>query len=509
VFEGSIPFAEEVLYWHVSHNLNLLNNARRVSLFALALLQATLLLATGTNVLFAQSISSPGWSPNARAVGGPPAPKMFLFDLLQFQSDPLPSGLPASADSLRLDVYIAVPYSSLSFVYAVEKYVADYAVILQVTDMANTTAGLGGKLVVDKYQSYNLTKPASSYKVPGQHEVERADASQYSLTLAKDHDYEIRIAIRDLANQHELDTTIRYRTRTFSPMGSSMSDLMIYRSRKGNRILPNIGPDISSLPQDESGIFAELYYVPKATYGVLVRLTNPPNSRSDMKAGELGRWSSPFLASGEKRMPVFQDLSLPEVPSGEYTLEFYLFSHPADTSLTDVDQLRSRAALYASRRVTIELGRGMPIAGADVDEAIDQVDLISTSAESDSLRAAKTLPEKRKALADFWRRRNPDPGSHENRAMQVFYRRVQYANETFSNPMHGWRSDRGRTYIVLGAPTTVDRHPYEVNQKPYEIWYYNDLNTRYVFVDEYMLGDYRLASAPAPTGMFLWQRDSY
>jgi GWxTD domain-containing protein len=223
----------------------------------------------------------------------------------------------------------------------------------------------------------------------------------------------------------------------------------------------------------------------------------------------LGRWCSPLIASGEKRIPVFQDISLPEVSSGEYNLEFYLFSNPADTSLSDVDQLRSHAALFASRRVTIELGRGIPIGNADVDEAIDQVDLIATGAESDSLRAAKTLSEKRKALADFWRRRNPDPGSRENRVMEVFYRRVQYANETFANPSHGWRSDRGRTYIVLGAPTTVDRHPYEVNQKPYEIWYYNDLNTRYVFVDEYMLGDYRLASAPAPTGMFLWQRDSY
>ncbi|MFI5264322.1 MAG: GWxTD domain-containing protein, partial [Candidatus Kapaibacterium sp.] len=73
----------------------------------------------------------------------------------------------------------------------------------------------------------------------------------------------------------------------------------------------------------------------------------------------------------------------------------------------------------------------------------------------------------------------------------------------------GWRSDRGKVYIMLGSPTSIDRHPYDANNRPYEIWQYYDLNQQYYFSDQYVLGDYRLVSMLPPTGIFLWQRESY
>jgi len=47
-------------------------------------------------------------------------------------------------------------------------------------------------------------------------------------------------------------------------------------------------------------------------------------------------------------------------------------------------------------------------------------------------------------------------------------------------------------YIIFGAPNNVDRHPFEVDSKPYEIWAYYELNYSIVFVDETGFGDYRL-----------------
>ena len=35
-------------------------------------------------------------------------------------------------------------------------------------------------------------------------------------------------------------------------------------------------------------------------------------------------------------------------------------------------------------------------------------------------------------------------------------------------------------------------HPFEINSKPYEVWYYNALNRRFVFVDYTGFGDYEL-----------------
>ena len=50
----------------------------------------------------------------------------------------------------------------------------------------------------------------------------------------------------------------------------------------------------------------------------------------------------------------------------------------------------------------------------------------------------------------------------------------------------------GMIYIVLGPPDNVDRHPFEYDSKPYEIWYYYDINRSFYFLDETGFGDYRL-----------------
>ena len=47
-------------------------------------------------------------------------------------------------------------------------------------------------------------------------------------------------------------------------------------------------------------------------------------------------------------------------------------------------------------------------------------------------------------------------------------------------------------YITLGPPNNVDRHPFDYDAKPYEVWEYYDQNLQFVFMDETGFGDYRL-----------------
>jgi len=58
--------------------------------------------------------------------------------------------------------------------------------------------------------------------------------------------------------------------------------------------------------------------------------------------------------------------------------------------------------------------------------------------------------------------------------------------------LEGWRTDRGMVYIRFGAPENVERHPFETNSRPYEVWRYYNLNYEFVFVDDTGFGDYRL-----------------
>jgi len=50
----------------------------------------------------------------------------------------------------------------------------------------------------------------------------------------------------------------------------------------------------------------------------------------------------------------------------------------------------------------------------------------------------------------------------------------------------------GMIYILFGPPNSVDRHPFDIDSKPYEVWYYYQKDRQFMFVDETGFGDYRL-----------------
>ena len=103
-----------------------------------------------------------------------------------------------------------------------------------------------------------------------------------------------------------------------------------------------------------------------------------------------------------------------------------------------------------------------------------------------------------KILGEFWDQRDPDPSTQENELEEEYYRRVNFSNRYFSSwndGMDGWRTDRGKIYIICGPPSDVESPSTATSQKSqYEIWYYRNLQKRFVFLDRYGNGDFRLIS---------------
>jgi len=94
-------------------------------------------------------------------------------------------------------------------------------------------------------------------------------------------------------------------------------------------------------------------------------------------------------------------------------------------------------------------------------------------------------------IVQFWEKRNPNPGKTENTyKKEEHYRRLAYSNEHFADDrLPGWKTDRGRVYIVYGPP---DEKKY-VAPPPHraEIWYYNS-GKQFRFVDECDCGQYQV-----------------
>ena len=108
--------------------------------------------------------------------------------------------------------------------------------------------------------------------------------------------------------------------------------------------------------------------------------------------------------------------------------------------------------------------------------------------EKDQFAELKGVDSKRKFMSDFWRKRGP---GHRDEYLS----RVSYSNSNFSvMGREGYRSDRGRVHIMYGSPDDVERHPNEVDSKPYEIWSYHNIQggVIFVFVQRSQGGDYEL-----------------
>ena len=98
----------------------------------------------------------------------------------------------------------------------------------------------------------------------------------------------------------------------------------------------------------------------------------------------------------------------------------------------------------------------------------------------------------------FWERRNPTPGSQENKFKAEHYRRIAYANAHFGASVPGWQTDRGHMYIVYGPPDEIDSHT-DAKPHAYESWGYRHVEglaggfSTFMFVDRSGHGDYHLA----------------
>ncbi len=136
---------------------------------------------------------------------------------------------------------------------------------------------------------------------------------------------------------------------------------------------------------------------------------------------------------------------------------------------------------------------GLPGTIDDIDTAIRQMRYIAKTKLVKEMRRADPV-RKEQLFKEYWKSKDPTPDTPVNELMHEYYTRTEYANRMFGSFRDGWETDRGEVYIRFGAPSEVERHPYDIDTKPYEIWYYYEIQRRFVFVDDFGYGDYRLVT---------------
>ena len=140
----------------------------------------------------------------------------------------------------------------------------------------------------------------------------------------------------------------------------------------------------------------------------------------------------------------------------------------------------------------------------------EDVVYIITDEERKAFKLLSNDEERDQFIEAFWQRRDPTPDTEENEYKEEHYARIAYANEHFAAGVPGWKTDRGRIYIMYGKPDEIESHPSggtyerpmeegggETSTFPFEDWRY-----RYIegigqeviieFVDPCMCGEYHM-----------------
>lgn len=104
----------------------------------------------------------------------------------------------------------------------------------------------------------------------------------------------------------------------------------------------------------------------------------------------------------------------------------------------------------------------------------EEVRYIITPKEKEVFLQFASDKERDVFIEAFWKQRDPTPGSPENEYKQEHYRRINYANHYFgrTTPKAGWKTDRGRIYIIMGDPADIERHESHGKVYPSEVWFY-------------------------------------
>jgi len=127
--------------------------------------------------------------------------------------------------------------------------------------------------------------------------------------------------------------------------------------------------------------------------------------------------------------------------------------------------------------------------------AVEMLKYLATKDELNRLKKAKTPEERRRLWDEFWRARSDGSDSRQNPSKEEYFRRVRHSNRYFSAmKKEGWKTTRGMIYITYGEPDEVDDHPFELAEKPYQVWSYYRLNPprKFIFVDRWGDGNYEL-----------------
>jgi len=380
----------------------------------------------------------------------------------------------------RIDIYVQIPYPEINFVKEKEHYTGRFEISVSVLSQEKQQLWQKSQLVELHVTDFSQTNSNQYFSL-----------KQFSTDIAPGK-YEVLLQVTDQESKKSESVKKPITVRDFGSDTLALSDVMIVRRMTLDGPRKNIVPNLSGVLGKEHSKFYLFFEIYNRTQCDSVQFTCKfVNSKQEVAALR----TKSELLTGTRMQSIWQIDTLSIIPG-----KYFLLVEASGKSKID-----SGKSYFASvSRICMVRVKDMPLIIDDLNKAIDQLQYIAPGSEISSMKEAATPDEKQRRFLEFWAKRNPDPKAPNNELMEEYYSRVEYANRNYTSFMEGWRTDRGMVLIRFGPPQNIERHPFDSNNKPYEIWYYYNQNREFIFVDETGFGDYRLLNPETDLWGRMW-----
>ncbi len=389
----------------------------------------------------------------------------------------------ASQHLTRVDLYAHVPYDQLRFLRTGSDFTAQYTMTVEAYRLGRDSER---RYLADR-QIWERSVEAATFEAT--RSGQRSDRWMRSLQL-RPGPYELAVRLEDPVTNQVVRRTLTTEVRDVrAPV--AVSDLVVLEdfSAEAGTITPRIEAEVNAGAGSLS-LFYELYADAPRTVRVVHEILRTPQSdgvpvlsallRLGREEGEAAQREAAYtrvrprtLARG--RTPAVVTLPIADAEVGEYLVR------------VRVETRAGEVLAAAEKRVTLRWN-GLVAHMRDIDDAIDQLGYIAKDDDLEHIRAGRTEAERMQRLEAFWDKRDPTPSTERNERMEEYYYRVARANRDYSQRARdlvaGWETDRGHVLVLFGEPDAVERHPQSASARPYEVWHYERIGRRFIFVDQ-------------------------
>ena len=401
-------------------------------------------------------------------------------------------------DLTRTDIYISLPIINLEFNSNLESV---FSIKLYIIDQ--------GEIIAEDAWKQKFSISAREQKYSG------AEIPMVSKTALPPGYYGLRVEIEDINAKKVIDVLdVPQESRKFMvadfPEGMSISTIQLAsriitdnvdeRSeffRQGAIILPN--------PSKIFGTNRPFIFYYTELYGI------EPDDRIEYSwrivsdEGKTEMQSETYEKSSPGRsMAIADRILIPRLRTGHYDYFLTISNKTTGRSIEASNNFYIyRQIDFSNQRISFP--EGLSVSAKDSIELdvmkdddlvieFEQV-LITLDTREQNRHQGLNIQGKREFLKQYWARME----KNSLNSRQTFKSRLEKIEADYSQKnTEGWRTDRGRIYLKMGAPSKIEIETFSTDINDHEIWYYFDGNYIFVFADTHGFGDFRLIHSDYP-----------